>query len=162
MYCIYLHRNKINNKVYIGQTKFGDNPNKRWQNGNGYKENISFYYDIQKYGWNNFEHIILENNLTLDESNKLEKQYISYYNSTNPSVGYNTMPGGGKSEKIQGPSDALNSFISLYYNDSNGILKSKRLQNLYKGKSRDIYKKRDKELFIYASSKKEKWYLSTI
>lgn len=76
MYCIYLHRNKINNKVYIGQTKFGDNPNKRWQNGNGYKENISFYYDIQKYGWNNFEHIILENNLTLDESNKLEKQYI--------------------------------------------------------------------------------------
>ncbi len=143
MYCIYLHRNKINNKVYIGQTKFGDNPNKRWQNGNGYKENISFYYDIQKYGWNNFEHIILENNLTLDESNKLEKQYISYYNSTNPSVGYNTMPGGGKSEKIQGPSDALNSFISLYYNDSNGILKSKKtLESLQREKQRYIQKTR--------------------
>lgn len=143
MYCIYLHRNKINNKVYIGQTKFGDNSNKRWQNGNGYKENISFYYDIQKYGWNNFEHIILENNLTLDESNKLEKQYILYYNSTNPSVGYNTMPGGGKSEKIQGPSDALNSFISLYYNDSNGILKSKKtLESLQREKQRYIQKTR--------------------
>ena len=69
--------------------------------------------------------------------------YISYYNSTNPSVGYNTMPGGGKSEKIQGPSDALNSFISLYYNDSNGILKSKKtLESLQREKQRYIQKTR--------------------
>ena len=45
------------------------------------------------------------------------------------------MPGGGKSEKIQGPSDVLNSFISLYYNDSNGILKSKKtLESLQREK----------------------------
>lgn len=47
MYCIYLHRNLINGKV----TKFGDNPNKRWQGGEGYKRQINFYEDISKYGW---------------------------------------------------------------------------------------------------------------
>ena len=45
-YCIYIRRNIINNKAYIGITKYGDTPNKRWRNGNGYlakkneKENI--------------------------------------------------------------------------------------------------------------------------
>lgn len=48
MYCIYLHRNLINGKVYIGQTKFGDNLNKRWQGGEGYKRQINFYEDISK------------------------------------------------------------------------------------------------------------------
>ena len=108
-----------------------------------------FYYDIQKYEWNNFEHIILENNLTLDESNKLEKQYISYYNSTNPSVGYNTMPGGGKSEKIQGPSDALNSFISLYYNDSNGILKKQKDFRIFTKGKVEIYTKNEIRSCLY-------------
>ena len=128
MYCIYLHRNKINNKVYIGQTKFSDYPNKRWLNGKGYKENSSFYQDIQKYGWDNFDHIILANNLTLDESNRLEKQYIQEYNSTNPSIGYNSMPGGGN---VAGKANVpikieLQSFEPLYYNDSNGILRSRK------------------------------------
>lgn len=37
-WCIYLHKNKINHKVYIGQTK---TPlNLRWKNGNGYKNSV--------------------------------------------------------------------------------------------------------------------------
>ena len=70
MYCIYLHRNLINGKVYIGQTKFGDNPNKRWQSGEGYKKQTNFYEDISKYGWDNFDHIILASNLTLEKANE--------------------------------------------------------------------------------------------
>ena len=61
-YKIYMHKNKINGKVYIGQTytslraRFG-------KNGIGYKGCPIFYNAIQKYGWDNFEHEILEENI---------------------------------------------------------------------------------------------------
>ena len=91
-YCIYLHRNKINGKVYIGQTC--QNPEKRWNYGHGYKNCPRFYSAIVSYGWNNFEHIILENNLTSDEANEKEQYYIKKYNSQNPDLGYNLTEGG--------------------------------------------------------------------
>ena len=47
MYTIYMHKNKINNKVYIGQTI--QNPKDRWKNGKGYKTCISFNNAIEKY-----------------------------------------------------------------------------------------------------------------
>ena len=34
-YTIYIHKNKINGKVYIGQTS--QKPEKRWDNGRGYE-----------------------------------------------------------------------------------------------------------------------------
>ena len=81
---IYMHRNKINGKVYIGQTY--KNPKDRWLNGNGYKNQV-FYRAIEKYGWDNFEHIILEENLTQEEANKQEMYWINYYQSNNPQYG---------------------------------------------------------------------------
>ena len=63
-YKVYIHRNKINGKVYIGITK--QKPENRWRNGKGYKQNIKFYRAIEKYGWNNFEHIVLVDNLTAE------------------------------------------------------------------------------------------------
>lgn len=90
-YSIYMHINKINNKKYIGQTKL--KPKDRWgKNGNGYK-NQYFYNAIQKYGWNNFEHLILEDNLTEKEVNIKEKYWIKFYNTIVPN-GYNISPGG--------------------------------------------------------------------
>ena len=91
-YCIYLHRNKINGKVYIGQTC--QKPEKRWNYGHGYKNCPRFYSAIVSYGWSNFEHIILENNLTSDEANEKEQYYIKKYNSQNPDLGYNLTEGG--------------------------------------------------------------------
>mgnify|MGYP002658749408 CR=1 FL=1 len=57
-YCVYKHTNKINGKVYIGQSS---NIKERWsRKGTCYKGCTYFYNAIQKYGWDNFEHIILK------------------------------------------------------------------------------------------------------
>ncbi len=93
VYCIYMHRNKINNKMYIGQT-CQNPPTKRWLRGEGYQHCSKFYHAIQKYGWDNFEHIILERNLTLEQANVKEKFYIQFYNSIQN--GYNIKLGGSK------------------------------------------------------------------
>ena len=92
-YCIYKHTNKINGKVYIGQTCH-NNLNRRWRNGEGYKHNSLFYNAIKKYGWNNFEHEILENNLSLEQANVLEVEFIKEYKSNNSLYGYNITSGG--------------------------------------------------------------------
>lgn len=98
MYTIYLHKNKINNKVYIGQT-IQNNLNDRWKNGLGYKTCTYFYYAIQKYGWDNFEHIVLEqsDNWTQEELDQREQYYIHLYQSNNPQYGYNITKGGQNS-----------------------------------------------------------------
>lgn len=82
-YVVYKHTNKINGKIYIGITKHGDNPNKRWRNGLGYEENRIFFPEIVQYGWDNFLHEILDSNLTEQEAVQKEKEYIKFYDSAN-------------------------------------------------------------------------------
>lgn len=94
--CVYAHINKTNNKVYIGIT--GQDPIKRWGiNGCQYtlKKHRKFHEAIKKYGWNNFEHIILLENLTWSQAKEYEKSLIKEFDSYNN--GYNmTMGGDGK------------------------------------------------------------------
>lgn len=80
-YCVYCHRNKINGKVYIGQTckKVDD----RWKKGKGYFKNKEFYNDICKFGWDNFDHIIVKQHLSLQGADILEKELITYYMNQN-------------------------------------------------------------------------------
>lgn len=92
-YVVYVHVNKINDKKYVGLTKHGEDPNKRWRNGTHY-EGTYFGRAVNKYGWNNFEHIILESNLSLEQANQKEKYYIKLYNSNNCDFGYNSTSGG--------------------------------------------------------------------
>ena len=91
-YSVYVHINKINQKKYFGITS--QNPEKRWNHGNGYKHNKHFYSSILKYGWDNFEHIVLFNGLTETEACNIEKMLISFYNTTNKNLGYNNDKGG--------------------------------------------------------------------
>lgn len=85
--CVYMHKNKINGKVYIGSTKHGDDPNLRWHDGKGYGG--EFKNDIDTYGWDNFEHIILAKDLSKEEADELEKLNIIAFKATNPKYGYN-------------------------------------------------------------------------
>lgn len=91
MYSIYVHINKANNKAYVGQTK--QKPERRWRtNGKGYIDSPLFYKPIQKYGWDNFEHIILEECPNANSANEREIYWIQYFNSFDN--GYNLTPGG--------------------------------------------------------------------
>ena len=97
-YCVYCHLNKINGKRYIGITKYGDNPEKRWRYGTGYgNQEKGLGGAIQKYGWHNFDHIILKEHLTLKDALEWEKYYIKEYHTwvQDPKCwGYNITPGG--------------------------------------------------------------------
>lgn len=95
MYIIYKHTNKINNKCYIGQT-IHSLKSRCGKNGVGYKKCTKFYRAILKYGWDNFTHEIIMNNLTKIEADFWERYYISLYDSIDK--GYNIETGG----KIEG------------------------------------------------------------
>ena len=100
-YCVYVHV-APNDKHYVRQTgvKFW----KRWgPNGNGYKNGNQRYFEraINKYGWDNFEHVILKENLTKEEADYWEKYYIQLWDTTNPDKGYNITPrGNGEGKKL--------------------------------------------------------------
>lgn len=88
---IYIIKNRINSKVYIGQSV---NPARRFighckKSSNNGTSLIS--RAIQKYGANNFWFEILESQVT--NYNERERYWISQYNSVQPN-GYNIQPGG--------------------------------------------------------------------
>ena len=91
-YCIYIHTNKTNGKVYVGQTCL--KPEQRWKKGMAYKSSLYFYNAIKKHGWDGFAHDILFTDLTLEDANKIEEKLINDYNSTNADYGYNIRSGG--------------------------------------------------------------------
>ena len=97
-YVVYIHKNKLNGKVYVGVSI---DINRRWKN-NGYeykpksceKQNRPFWNAICKYGWDGFDHIIIEENLTKEEAFDLEIKLIEEYKSRDKRYGYNVAIGG--------------------------------------------------------------------
>lgn len=92
IYKVYMHTNKINGKVYIGITC--KTLNDRFRSGNGYNHNAHFKSAIQKYGWNNFEHTLIADNLSYEDACEMEINLIALYDSTNREKGYNVSYGG--------------------------------------------------------------------
>ncbi len=89
-YTVYMHRFP-NQKTYIGITC--QSVSRRWRDGRGY-EGQPVHDAIKKYGWDNIEHIILETNLTKEQSEDAERFYIKKYNSLSHDDGYNIEKGG--------------------------------------------------------------------
>lgn len=90
-YYVYKHTSP-SGKIYIGITQ--QRPEKRWGGGTGYDYNDHFIRAIRKYGWANFKHEILFENLTREEAISKEIELIAQYDSTNRDKGYNVSLGG--------------------------------------------------------------------
>lgn len=76
---------------YIGQTCDMKRRAKYHQLTNGC---TAFSAAIAKYGWGNFKHKLLEENLTVEEANEKEIFWIAKFNTLSPN-GYNLVTGGG-------------------------------------------------------------------
>lgn len=88
---IYIIKNDINSKVYVGQAI---NVKQRFQNHckpSSSQDNDLVSRAIQKYGRNHFWYEILESQI--ENYDQREKYWISYYNCIRPN-GYNTSEGG--------------------------------------------------------------------
>jgi hypothetical protein len=107
---VYILKNKINKKIYIGAT-LGSLSN-RWQwhvhkSNYKYLKKDSIAEAISKYGKNNFTKRILKRLKNIQELSQLERYYINKYDSQTPN-GYNLSTGGfgfgnlGKKIKIKG------------------------------------------------------------
>lgn len=94
---VYLIRNKINNKVYIGQTR--RSITQRWwdhisQAFDPNKKHFYFHKAIDKYGKENFTIEEKYRAYSREELNEKEKYYIKIYRSTDSRYGYNLTEGG--------------------------------------------------------------------
>lgn len=90
-YTVYKHTSP-SGKVYIGITS--KRPEKRWDNGRGYKHSPHLRAAIEKYGWDAFQHDILAEGLTKEAACAMEIRLIAEYNSTDRRYGYNADNGG--------------------------------------------------------------------
>ena len=89
VYCVYKHTSP-SGKSYIGQTNnYKSRCNQHKSKSNGC---VAFSNAIKKYGWDNFEHIILEQCSNANSANEREIYWIKHVDSFNN--GYNLTPGG--------------------------------------------------------------------
>lgn len=95
MYYIYVIQNKINLKIYVGQTK---SLKRRWKSHRDRLANKNYnhplYNSIRKHGIENFSMQEIENFDNLDDCNEAEEFWINFFQSRNREFGYNIAFGG--------------------------------------------------------------------
>ena len=83
---IYKITNLINNKIYIGKSKYN--------NLDYYGSGMLINFAIKKYGKENFKREILCECSLQEELNEMERYWIQKLNATNKKIGYNKSVGG--------------------------------------------------------------------
>ena len=92
MATVYCHINKINYKKYIGITS--SSAERRWgENGIGYKGSYFYEHGIEQFGWNNFEHVIFTDDVSIELAEQIEARLIKNLDTTNKEFGYNDTNG---------------------------------------------------------------------
>ena len=107
---IYLIRNKINNKIYIGQSvdikrraqeHMRSGQPKKYKIKSERDSNTPIHLAMQKYGIQNFTINVLEE-CSRQELNDRERYWIAILNSTDPNIGYNLTSGGQENFALKG------------------------------------------------------------
>lgn len=153
-YSVYQHINLINGKRYIGITK--NKVEYRYgHNGINYASSPYFYNSIKKYGWDNFSHEILFENLSKEEACNIEKQLIKEYNTQDKKYGYNVLEGG--TAPIL-PEEICNKISNALKGNKNGLgkpcseEKKKKISQSQKG--RKLSEEHKKKLSLAKKGKK--------
>ena len=149
-YSVYIHTNKVNGKRYIGVTE--KDPKERWANGKGYKNNPYFTAAIKKYGWENFDHFILEVG-SRELMFQLEQQYIAYYKTTDKRYGYNISTGGDRGHNLgknSGSKEYKKYYVDRWHNEHKEELRIKR-----KDYFKEYYSKNEERLKEYREEHRE-------
>lgn len=145
-----MHTNKVNNKKYIG---ISSNVKQRWTgNGSDYKRQV-IGKAFDKYGWDNFEHEILFENLSQEEAETKEIEMISYYQSNNRLFGYNISKGGenGHNELWNDPEYRTAQSEERKNRWNNVEYKEKLSKSMKAAMNKDTYKQKQSE------KTKERW-----
>lgn len=165
---IYKIENKINGKVYIGQS---NNIQRRFQEHQtkGASSRIPVDIAIQKYGKDNFTYTVIEET-TVDKLNQAEEFWIDYFNSVE--TGYNCSKGGdqqsigennGKAKLTEQDvieiRKAYNNHLKQkdVYEKYKDIISFGYFQNLWQGRSwshvmPEVFTEENKQYYIYQNS----------
>lgn len=119
---VYKITNKINGKIYIGQTP---NVQARFEKHCRFGPISS---DIKKYGKENFTVEVLYFG---EDYNNIEKRYIEELKSNDSNIGYNTRPGGGYSEELIRSPLSENDIVNIKNDLAYTSLSMKDIANKY-------------------------------
>lgn len=165
---IYKIENKINGKIYIGQS---NNIQRRFQEHQtkGDSSRIPVDIAIQKYGKDNFTYTVIEET-TIDKLNQAEEFWIDYFNSVE--IGYNCSKGGeqqsigennGKAKLTEQDvieiRKAYNNHLKQkdVYEKYKDIISFGYFQNLWQGRSwshvmPEVFTEENKQYYIFQNS----------
>jgi group I intron endonuclease len=135
---IYKAQNKINQKIYIGQTlrSLPKRIRAHIRGGGNWFRPIT--NAIKKYGIEAFEFVMIDHANSREELNEKEMRWIRYYNCVSPR-GYNLTAGGAG---LQGPSEETRNKIRKALGDPEA---RKRRSELYTGPGNPFYGKKHSE-----------------
>ncbi|MMZ42262.1 GIY-YIG catalytic domain protein [compost metagenome] len=124
---IYILKNRINNKIYVGQTTNLKRRIKEYRVSRIYKKSMQYALmeDIVKYGYDQFDIDILDNGDTVSELHEKEIYWIDKLNATDVSIGYNKKSGGKGGIMTDDSKTKMSETSSLFkHSDETKILKS--------------------------------------
>lgn len=145
LFVVYRHTNKINGKVYIGQSC---DVLDRWRcNGKNYFNSPKFFNAIKKYGWDNFTHEILYSNLDQTTADFIEKKLIAKYDSIKN--GYNLKEGGARGKLSEESLKKMGDSVRRGFKEHPE--RGKKISKALRGRKGSPQESRNKSLASYKS-----------